>query len=97
VVASVEALVAAGVAATAVYFLASLVPLVAEHSVWVAFLAMPLMLALALAVPIVALAVVFLRWGDRRQFVVACGFTVVATIVGAVVGSWFIGCSQGCG
>jgi hypothetical protein len=89
-----EAFLAALAAVAAVYFLASMVPSVAEHPVWVGFIAVPLMLVLAVVLLIVALAVVFLRWGDRRVFFTACALAVVATIVGAVVASWYMGCSK---
>ena len=91
-VASLEALLATAAAVTTVYFLLSTLPLmVAEgHYGWATVLVVPFALVLAVLVLIVALAVAFIRWGDRRVFFVACGLTVIAAIGGAVVTSWFM-------
>lgn len=65
--------------------------LVAEgHYGWAVVLAVPFALVLAVVVLIVALAVAFLRRGDRRIFFVASVLTAMAAIGGALVSSWFI-------
>lgn len=93
IVAGLEALLGVAAAATTVYFLASSVlsTVAWEHPVWAAFFAVPVMLALAVVAPIVALAVTFLRRGGRTTFVLASGFTVVAALVGALGTMWLAG------